>query len=90
MAGILAEVANGEMPDIFWDGILPISQMIFGQPEEEKLVLGYNSNASFLAIRPIRIMLSIPNPITRDQNPYKDEIKPLSGISIELPKGIFE
>lgn len=90
MAGILAEVANGEMPDIFWDGILPISQMVFGQPEGEKLVLGDNSNASFLAIRPIRIMLSIPNPITRNQNPYKDEIKPLRGISIKLPKGIFE
>ena len=27
------------MPDIFWDGIVPIKQIIFGQPDEEKMVL---------------------------------------------------
>ena len=27
------------MPDIFWDGIVPVKQIIFGQPDEEKIVL---------------------------------------------------
>ena len=30
---ILNELADGDMPDIFWDGILPLSQIIFGQPK---------------------------------------------------------
>ena len=38
LAAILFELSGGDMPDIFWDGILPTSQMIFGQPEEERLL----------------------------------------------------
>ena len=50
IAGILYELSEGNMPDIFWDGILPLTQMIFCQPYEEKLVLTDNGDASFMAL----------------------------------------
>ena len=88
VAAILFEVSKGNMPDIFWDGVLPLSQMIFGQPKEEKLVLSDNGEATFLAIKPIKFMLSLSNPITRDQSPYLGEIRALSPVIIDLPEGI--
>ena len=88
IAGILYELSEGNMPDIFWDGILPLSQMIFGQPEEEKLVLSNNGEASFLALKPIKYMLSLPNVTTTDTQPYNGEIKPLSAVVMDIPEGI--
>ena len=88
IAGILYELSEGNMPDIFWDGILPLSQMIFGQPEEEKLVLSNNGQASFLALKPIKYMLSLPNVTTTDTQPYDGEIKPLSAVVMDIPEGI--
>lgn len=88
IAGILYELSEGNMPDIFWDGILPLSQMIFGQPEEEKLVLANNGEASFLALKPIKYMLSLPNVTTTDTQPYDGEIKPLSAVVMDIPEGI--
>ena len=38
------------MPDIFWDGIVPLSQIIFGQPDDEKLIIA-EEDASFLTIK---------------------------------------
>ena len=88
VAAILFEVSKGNMPDIFWDGVLPLSEMIFGQPKEEKLVLSDNGEATFLAIKPIKFMLSLSNPITRDQSPYLGEIRTLSPVIMNLPEGI--
>ncbi len=70
------------MPDIFWDGVLPISQMIFGQPEDEKITLSNNGDASFLAIRPLRYLFSFPNPIDRDQSQYSRKIESLKPVLI--------
>ena len=88
IAGILYELSEGNMPDIFWDGLLPLTQMIFGQPDEEKLVLSDNGDASFLALKPIKYMLSLPNVTTSDTEPYNGKIKPLSAVVIDIPEGI--
>ena len=88
IAGILYELSEGNMPDIFWDGILPLTQMIFGQPDEEKLVLSDNGEASFMALRPIKYMLSLPNVTTSDTEPYNLKIRPLSAVVMEIPEGI--
>ena len=85
---VVVPSTKGNMPDIFWDGVLPLSEMIFGQPKEEKLVLSDNGEATFLAIKPIKFMLSLSNPITRDQSPYLGEIRALSPVIIDLPEGI--
>ena len=82
LAGILYELSEGDMPDIFWDGVLPISQMILGQPEDEKIRLNNNGEASFLAIRPLRYLLSFPNPIDRDQSQYSRKIESLQPVLI--------
>ena len=82
LAGILYELSEGDMPDIFWDGVLPISQMILGQPEDERIRLNNNGEASFLAIRPLRYLLSFPNPIDRDQSQYNRKIESLKPVLI--------
>ena len=82
LAKILFEVSGGDMPDIFWDGILPLQQMIFGQPDKDKIVLGDNGNASFLALRPIRYMLPFFEPVERDYQKYVGKINPLPKVQL--------
>ena len=82
LAAILYELSGGVMPDIFWDGILPLSQMIFGQPDDEKVILGDNGEASFLTISPIKYMIGL-DPVNTDYDSFRGPIKPLEAVSIE-------
>ena len=82
------ELSEGNLPDIFWDGVLPLSQMIFGQPDEEKLILVNNGDASFLAIKPIKYMLSLPGITSTDIEAYNGPIRPLSPVVMDIPQGI--
>ncbi len=82
LAAILFELSGGEIPDIFWDGVLPLSQIIFGQPDDEKIVLGDNGNASFLTINPIKYKIGL-DPVNTDYDSFRGEIKPLKAVSIE-------
>ena len=88
VASILFELSEGNMPDIFWDGVLPLTQMIFGQPDEEKLILANNGEASFLAIRPIKYMLSLPGITSTDIETYNGTIRPLAPVVMDIPQGI--
>ena len=65
------------MPDIFWDGILPTSQMIFGQPDEERLLITNNGNATFLTLNPIKYILPFFDPVERDIKAYEGKVRPL-------------
>jgi parallel beta-helix repeat protein len=80
LAKILYELSDKNMPDIFWDGILPMKQIIFGQPDNEKLILGDNGSATFLTINPIKYMLPFIDPVERDYEKYKAKITPLSPV----------
>ena len=77
LAKILYELSGGNMPDIFWDGIVPVKQIIFGQPDKEKMVLSQNGDATFLTINPIKFMLPFFDPVERDDIDYKGVINPL-------------
>ncbi len=77
LAKILYKLSDQNMPDIFWDGIIPMKQMIFGQPDNEKLILGDNGSATFLTINPIKYMLPIFNPVERNYDNYRGTITPL-------------
>ena len=77
LAAILFELSGGDMPDIFWDGILPMNQMLFGQPADEKLVIKNNGDATFLTLNPIKYMLPFFDPVERDISEYDGEINPL-------------
>ena len=77
LAKILFELSEGDMPDIFWDGIIPLKQMIFGQPTQEKIVLSENGDATFLTINPIKYMLPFFNPVERGDSEYLGKINPL-------------
>ena len=80
LAAILFELSDGDMPDIFWDGILPMSQMIFGQPEEERLLITNNGNATFLTLNPIKYILPFFDPVERDIKAYDGKVRPLSEV----------
>ena len=82
LSKILFSLSEGDMPDIFWDGVLPLKQMIFGQPNEEKLVLKDNGNATFLSIQPIQYMLSVFDPVNRSTEEFETEPSPLREIVI--------
>jgi len=83
IASILFEISDGEMPDIFWDGVLPFRQMILGQPEEDELVLKDNGDIKIAVMNPIRYMLSLPNQLNRDHSDYEGKIQPLSPVVID-------
>ena len=48
LSKLLVEIAAGEMPDVIWDGVLPLSQALLGQPSDEKLILNESSSIKFL------------------------------------------
>jgi len=77
LAKILFELSEGDMPDIFWDGLIPMKQMIFGQPTQEKIVLNENGDATFLTINPIKYMLPFLDPVERNSAEYLGKINPL-------------
>ena len=83
LAKILYELSGGNMPDIFWDGIVPVKQIIFGQPDNEKMVLSQNGDATFLTINPIKFMLPFFDPVERDDIDYKRRNKPSSACYIK-------
>ena len=82
LAKALFEISGGNMPDIFWDGIVPLSQIIFGQPDDEKLIIA-EEDASFLTIKPIKYMLGFSDPTNTNKDDFKGEISPLKEINIE-------
>ena len=85
IAKILNELADGDMPDIFWDGILPLSQIIFGQPKNESIIIRDNDNANFLKIDPIKFLLPFLDAAIRDHNNSDDERQPLGSVLIDVP-----
>mgnify|MGYP005703196697 FL=1 len=77
LAAILFELSDGDMPDIFWDGILPTSEMIFGQPDGERLLISNNGDATFLTLNPIKYILPFFDPVERDIKEYEGKVRPL-------------
>ena len=83
LAKTLFEISNGNMPDIFWDGVAPLSQMIFGQPDDEKLIIREDSEVSFLTISAVKYMMGFSNPIRTNKEEFKGVINPLEPINID-------
>ena len=83
LAKALFEISEGNMPDIFWDGVVPVSQMIFGQPKEDKLKVDENRDVSFLTISPIKYMLGFSNPVRTEKKEFKGVVNPLEPIVID-------
>jgi hypothetical protein len=68
------------MPDIFWDGLVPFSQIILGQPDEEKMIITNNGDATVLAIKPIGFMLPFLEPATLDITEFDGVVTPLAKV----------
>ena len=83
LAQILFELSGGNMPDIFWDGLLPLSQLIFGQPENDKMIISNNGDATVLALDPIKYLLPFFDPAILDINVFEGKIQPLSPVEFD-------
>ena len=76
LAKALYEISDGNMPDIFWDGVLPLSQIILGQPKDEQLIIDEEISTSFLTISPIKYMLGFSEPIKTSKQEFNGTISP--------------
>ena len=83
LAQILFDLSGGNMPDIFWDGLVPLSQIIFGQPQDEKMIITNNGDGSLLAIKPIGFMLPFLEPAILDINEFDGQISPLPKVKFD-------
>tara|TARA_B100000575_G_scaffold230580_1_gene191580 strand:+ start:3461 stop:4687 length:1227 start_codon:yes stop_codon:yes gene_type:complete len=83
LAKALYDMSDGNMPDIFWDGVLPISEIIFGQPAKDKLIIDETSDVSFLTVSPIKYLLGFSNPIKTDISEFSGKISPLTSVEIQ-------
>ena len=83
LAQILFDLSGGNMPDIFWDGLVPLSQIIFGQPQDEKMIITNNGDGSLLAIKPIGFMLPYLEPAILDINEFDGQILPLPKVEFD-------
>ena len=82
LAKMLFELSGGNMPDIFWDGVVPLSSLLSSKVKKEAVILGNNKDATFLTINPIKFMLPFFDPVVRDYDWFRGEIKPLAEVTI--------
>ena len=85
LARILESFSGDDMPDIFWDGVIPLSQIIFGQPEEEKVALGENTGALFMTIDPLKYLLPFIDPLNSNYDDFMTHRSSLRKIVIDIP-----
>ena len=82
LAKMLFELSGGDMPDIFWDGVVPLSSLLSSKTKKEAVILGNNKDATFLTINPIKFMLPFFDPVVRDYDWFRGEINPLAEVTI--------
>ena len=82
LAKMLFELSGGDMPDIFWDGVVPLSSLLSSKAKKDAVILGNNKDATFLTINPIKFMLPFFDPVVRDYDWFRGEIKPLAEVTI--------
>ena len=83
LAQILFDLSGGDMPDIFWDGLLPLSQLVFGQPDNEKMIISNNGDATILALDPIKYLLPFFDPAIINIKAFEGTIQPLSPVEFD-------
>ena len=82
LSPILIDIAQGDMPDIIWDGLLPISELFFGQPQEEKIIIKEADETNFLDLD-VFWYVAFPffHSPSRDKNEFEGSITNLPKIS---------
>ena len=81
LSPILVDIASGDMPDIIWDGLLPVSQLLFGQPDNEKIIIEEVNETKFLDLDVFwYVALPFFHSPSRDKNEFKGSITNLPEI----------
>ena len=79
---MLFELSGGDMPDIFWDGVVPLSSLLSSKTKKEAVILGNNKDATFLTINPIKFMLPFFDPVVRDYDWFRGRSNQLAEVTI--------
>ncbi len=82
MGKILYDISSGKMADIFWDGVVPFSQILFGQPRDERMIISGQDNDAFITINPIKFMLNLDNVVIKDISKFKGAINSLPPVQL--------
>ena len=81
LSPVLVDIARGDMPDIIWDGLLPVSQLLFGQPDSEKIIIEEVNETKFLDLDVFwYVALPFFHSPSRDKNEFKGSITNLPEI----------
>ena len=81
LSPVLVDIARGDMPDIIWDGLLPVSQLLFGQPDNEKIIIEEVNETKFLDLDVFwYVALPFFHSPSRDKNEFKGSITNLPEI----------
>ena len=81
LSPVLVDIASGDMPDIIWDGLLPVSQLLFGQPDNEKIIIEEVNETKFLDLDVFwYVALPFFHSPSRDKNEFKGSITNLPEI----------
>ena len=81
LSPILVDIANGDMPDIIWDGLLPVSQLLFGQPDSEKIIIEEVNETKFFDLDVFwYVALPFFHSPSRDKTEFKGSITNLPEI----------
>ena len=81
LSPILVDIASGDMPDIIWDGLLPVSQLLFGQPDNEKIIIKEVNETKFLDLDVFwYVALPFFHSPSRDKTEFKGSITNLPEI----------
>ena len=83
LAQILFDLSGGDMPDIFWDGLVPLSQLVFGQPDNERMIISNNGDATILALDPIKYLIPFFDPAILNIKAFEGTIQPLSPVEFD-------
>ena len=60
-----------------------MSQLVFGQPDDEKMIVSNNGDGTLLAIKPIGYMLPFLEPAILDINEFEGVITPLAKVEFD-------
>lgn len=80
---LIASIAGTPIPDIVWDGVVPIRSMVLGVPDGDGLYIADNGDADFINLDAFWYFAwKFLHEPTRDLSPHGNSLPPVEPVSI--------